>query len=157
MPRILFVCTGNLCRPPLASTLFRARFIRDEARRDWQVESAGTWASEGRPASAYAVEEMARRGLDLSAHQARLVTRELVAEADLVLVMENDHAEALKAVFPDHAHKVCLFSEVIGRRYDIDDPYGGTREEYAAIAKELEELIEAGYERIVALAEETGR
>lgn len=157
MPRILCVCTGNLCRSPMAAALLRARLNRDETRQDWQVESAGTWATEGRPASAYAVEEMARRGLDLSAHRARPVTPELVAGADLVLVMEKGHAAALRAAFPDHASKVYLISEMVGRHYDIRDPYGGTREEYAAIAGELEALIGVGYERIVALVEEMGR
>ncbi len=156
MGSILIVCTGNLCRSPMAMALLRARLGRDEVRRDWQVESAGTWAAEGRPASAFAIEEMARRGLDLSTHRAHRVTTELVAEADLVLVMETNHAEALKLAFPEHAHKVYLLSEMVGKRYDIDDPYGGTREEHAAIARELEGLIEAGYERIVALVEKTG-
>lgn len=154
MPRILVVCTGNLCRSPMAAALLRARLSRDEARRDWQVESVGTWATEGRPASACAIEEMARRGLDLSGHQARAVTHEAVSTADLVLVMERTHAEALKAAFPDHAHKVYLLSEMIGRRYDIGDPYGGTPAEYAVVARELEGLIETGYTRIVGLVEE---
>ena len=153
MPRILLVCTGNLCRSPMAEALLRARLSRDEARRDWQVESAGTWATAGRPASAYAAEEMARRGLDLAGHCARPVTRGLVAAADLVLVMERNHAEALKLAFADHAHKVYLLSEMVGKCYDIGDPYGGERIEYACIAGELEELIAAGYERIVALVE----
>jgi protein-tyrosine phosphatase len=138
----------------MAEALLRTRLSHDEARQDWQVESAGTWATVGRPASAYAVEEMARRGLDLSRHCARPLTREMVAAADLVLVMERDHAEALRLAFADHAHKVHLLSEMIGKRYDIGDPYGGEPMEYACIARELEELIEAGYARIVALVEE---
>jgi protein-tyrosine-phosphatase len=154
MPKILIVCTGNLCRSPMAETLLQARLARDEARRDWEIGSAGIWATEGRSASAYAVEEMAERGLDLSGHCARPATRELMAEAALVLTMTRHHAEALEAAFPEHAHKVYMLSEMIGRRYDIHDPYMGTRMEYAYTAQELEELIEAGYKRIVALVEE---
>lgn len=152
-PKVLVVCTGNLCRSPMAAALLRARLARDEARRDWQVESAGVWATEGRPASVYAVEEMAQREIDLLGHQARPVTRELVAEATLILAMTRNHIEALKAAFPKHAHKMHLLSEMGGQKHDIRDPYQGTRMEYAYIAKELERLIEDGYERIVALVE----
>jgi protein-tyrosine phosphatase len=74
-------------------------------------------------------------------------------EADLVLVMTRNHAEALSVAFPDHADKIHMLSETVGETYDISDPYGGTRLEYSYIAQELEQLIDEGYERIVSLAE----
>lgn len=154
MPSVLVVCTGNLCRSPMVAALLRARIARDETRQGWRVDSAGVWAAEGYPASTHAIDEMALRGIELRAHRSRTVTRELVGAADLVLVMTRHHAEALEAAFREHAHKVCLFSEMVGQVYDISDPYGGVREEYACVASELEQMIEAGYERIVDLVEE---
>lgn len=154
MATVLFVCTGNICRSPMAAGLLRRRLNRDQERRQWHVISAGTWASEGRPASAYSIDEMNARGIDLDAHRSRQVDEDLMDQADLVLVMTHSHAEALSAAFPDHAHKVHLLSEMVGKTYDISDPYGGTRLEYAHVAQQLERLIDAGYDRIVALAEE---
>lgn len=155
MKTILFVCTGNICRSPMAAGLLRQRLKGDPERQDWRVISAGTWASEGRPASAYAVAEMADRQIDIGAHRSRRVTEKLMKQADLVLVMTRNHAEALRVTFPDHADRVYMLSKMIGKTYDIADPYGGTRLEYSYIAQELEQLIDEGYDRIVSLAEES--
>ena len=106
---------------------------------------------------AYAAAEMAQRGLDLTGHGASSITHDLVDGADLVLVMTRNHADALRTSFPRSAHKVHLLSEMVGKKYDISDPYGGSPAEYACSARELEELVESGYERIVSLAEEAGR
>ena len=154
MPTVLIVCTGNICRSPMAKVLLQTRLARDDARQDWQVASAGVWTVDGERASAHAVEVMTQRGIDLSNHRSRNVTREMMSQADLVLTMTRSHTEALGAAFQTHAHKVYLLSEMTGQMRDIGDPYGGTRQEYAHTAKELEQLLTDGYERIVALVEE---
>ena len=155
MPTVLVVCTGNLCRSPMAEVLLQARLARDEARQNWLVVSAGTWTVDGRPATTFAINEMARRGLDLSGHISRNITRALVAEANLVLAMTRKHIEALGAAFPAYARKAYLLSEMSGQIRDVGDPYGGPRQQYAYTAKVLEQLIADGYERIVTLAEQT--
>jgi protein-tyrosine-phosphatase len=138
----------------MAEALLWARLARDEARKDWRVGSAGVWTSDGRQASAHAIEEMAQRGIDLRAHRSRNVTRDLMAGVDLVLAMTRQHVEALNVAFPDHVDKVALLSEMVGQIYDILDPYGGTRLEYKYTARELEQLVEDGYDQIVARVEE---
>ncbi|MGD9001829.1 MAG: low molecular weight protein arginine phosphatase [Anaerolineae bacterium] len=153
MTTILLVCTGNLCRSPMAAGLLRARLNQDKERRDWRVVSAGTWASEGRPASAYSIAEMLERGIDIQAHRARSIDEALIRQADLILVMTRTHAEALSIAFPDQTERMYLLSDMVRETYDISDPYGGTRLEYAYTAQELERLIDAGYDRIVSLAE----
>lgn len=155
MKTILFVCTGNICRSPMAAALLRRRLEEDQKRRDWRVLSAGTWACEGRAASGHAVAEMADRGIDIRTHRSHSVSDQLMEEADLVLVMTRNHAEALAVAFPDHADKVHMVSELVGETHDISDPYGGTPLEYAAVAQELEQLIDEGFLRIVSLAEDS--
>ena len=114
MPTLLFVCTANRFRSPLAAA-YAARQVRDAGLpADWQAASAGTWTPAGLPAHAKALEAAARLGLDLSAHRTREVDAALLAAASLVVVMEPGHKEALEAEFPACRGRVALLGELAG-------------------------------------------
>ncbi len=152
MPTVLFVCTANICRSPLAEVLFRAWLQRRAVPGDWVVGSAGNWAQPGLGAAPYSQQMAAERGLSLAQHRARAVDEALLASADVILCMTNNHREALQVEFPQHADRVYLWTALAGHDYDVADPYGGPLSGYVEMAAELEALIEQTGERIVALA-----
>jgi protein-tyrosine-phosphatase len=151
MPHVLFICTANICRSPVAEGVFRQR-LEAAGLEGWTTGSAGTWAMQKRGASRNSVLVMEEDGIDIGDHQARLVSAELLDEADLVLCMESGHAEALRSEFPNVAAKIFMLSEMVGRRFSVSDPYGGSLPEYRRMADDVTEIIDEGFERIVALA-----
>ena len=151
MPNILIVCTANICRSPVVMALLDNNLHKTEGE-DWNVSSAGTWAQPGDGASDYSVLLMAEQGLDISDHSSRPIDQEMLANSDLVLCLETGHSEALRAEFPDQAEKIYTLSEISGPAYSVRDPYGGTREAYEQMVREVTKLIEDGLPRIVQLA-----
>jgi protein-tyrosine phosphatase len=150
MPSVLFVCTANICRSPMAMGLFRKK-VSDQA--GWQIESAGTWTIHSQPAASYTLQVLQHRDIDIYEHRSRPVSRELLAQFNLILTMEAGHKEALKVEFPAISDRVYMVSEMIGEHYDISDPIGEPYEEFERTAQELEMIFEKGSDRIYKLAE----
>ncbi len=147
--KILLVCTGNICRSPLAAALLQ-RALTDRGIEGMDVSSAGTGAWDGAPVSEGAYLVGLERGLDLSAHRARLLTRELIEEADLVLTMARHHRARVDELGGEG--RVFVLGEYAGREGDeaeVSDPFGGDLEVYRDTCVELEALIEAAVQRIV--------
>jgi protein-tyrosine-phosphatase len=151
-PHVLFICTANICRSPMAQAILLDLLKKEHLDSpDWQVESAGTWALDGKPASKNSELVMSRRGLDVRGHRSRTVTAEMIADSDLVLTMEAVHKEALQQEFPWAAGRIFLLTEMAGETESVDDPYGGPVKEYEKTARLLEEIIEKGMPQIIRL------
>lgn len=151
MPHIVIACTANICRSPYAEAFLRQQL---EAYTDdeWIVSSAGTWAPVERQAARYSMQLAEERGLDLSDHLSRMISAEIMAEADLVICMTTSHREALMIDFRDHRHKVFLLSEMVGKEFNITDPYGGPFDGYVEMVDLVEKLLTEGLPRIVQFA-----
>jgi glycine hydroxymethyltransferase len=127
MKNVLFVCTGNVCRSPMAEGLFRRLLA---GRDDIRVQSAGVSAGRGMPASRHAVQALSVDGVDLADFRSQPLSEELVGQATHIFVMTRDHKRLIELLFPEAAEKTYLLREFEPGAPDVPDPIGLGRETY---------------------------
>ncbi len=148
---ILIVCTGNTCRSPLGEVLMKQALaeklgVAPEGLREagYIVESAGTSAMAGAPASEYSVRIAREKGCELNAHRSRPVTIDLLLEADAILTMSRGHLQSLAMMLPGSA---CRMMPLDADGGDVRDPIGGSIEIYRRAAEQIERGVLAAIER----------
>lgn len=137
---ILYVCTGNTCRSPMAEGILRT-LLSEQGIEDVDVSSAGIGTLDGYPATQHAVEISRRHHIDISGHHSTRMTERLFKEADLVFALAESHYEALKNL-PEADKKLFMVkaypkSGHDDTRHSVDDPVGGTMEEYKVTFEEI--------------------
>lgn len=137
---ILFVCTGNTCRSPMAAGILKEK-IKDDDRVN--IHSAGIFADKGSPASLNALKALKERGIDISGHRSKPISDIDLDAFDLILTMTGSHKKWLLQNFKHLNHKIFTLKEYNNEnKGDILDPFGGDLTEYRACAKEIEENMD---------------
>ena len=148
--RLLFVCTGNTCRSPLAEGIAR-RLIADRALTDLEVESAGTSAWPDAPASDGSLLVAMEHGIDLGEHRARQLSPEIVSIADLILAMGPHHLDRVEALAGmERSWLLTAYAGGAGNGRPVSDPFGGDLDVYRATFDELEREIGGILDRVEA-------
>lgn len=136
--KLLFICTGNTCRSPMAEGLAREMF-GDAV----QVSSAGMAAGVEESANALALEVLQERNVDLSGHRSRKIRAELMADADWIIPMTQAQEVTLKRLFPQYGHKTRYLGAWGDEKNDVPDPWGGSLDVYRRTAHQIVELLSA--------------
>jgi protein-tyrosine-phosphatase len=139
MKKVLFVCTGNTCRSPMAETLFRHR----AGDIEWEASSAGTFAMPGSPASENSIAAMKELGIDISNHRSQPLTSELVNSVDLIITMTAGHRAQILDIFPEVEDRVFLINAFGTSKVpaDVSDPFGGSLSAYTQIRDEIDRAL----------------
>ena len=138
--KVLFVCTGNTCRSPMAEGILKD--IAEKRNLDIEVKSAGLSVYDGDCAATNSRTAMAKIGIDILNHKSSALHRDLVEESDLILTMSLGHKEAIISSFKSSKDKVFTLMEyAYGVEKDVKDPYGKSLQVYEGTRDEIYQAI----------------
>lgn len=161
MKKILFVCTGNTCRSPMAQGLFLKLLNtigRGTESERFKVQSAGLFATDGMPPSPDAVEVMLSEGIDIADHRSKQLRDNIVHEADLIVTMSAAQRDYLRDRFPEKMNCIFTINELAGESSgEVIDPYGLGREAYEASLRQIKDLLGRVIEGLLHMEEKKGK
>ena len=141
MDKIVFICTGNTCRSPMAEGLFKA--LNGEQKTGLEAVSAGIFTNNGMPASENAVIVSKELGADISNHKSQMLNGDIVNDAKYLVCMTGAHYDQILLKFPNVSYKLFTLLPT-----DIDDPFGGNIDEYRSCATQIKSAVESIIERL---------
>jgi protein-tyrosine phosphatase len=160
--KVLFICTGNTCRSPMAEGILKKAIEQNRVER-LEVDSGGTHGLPCAPASLFAQQVARAHNVNLAGHRSRELTREMIEQADLILTMSPEHADRVRRIDRSAAEKTYLLKS-FGRRkpvsnedrdagvLSIKDPMGGSLEDYERSFLEIEREIKRIFSELLRLA-----
>lgn len=149
MHRVLFVCSGNTCRSPMAAGVFN-ELVKRRRIRNLAAESAGTTAASGMVASPLSVAVARKHGIDLEHHRARPMTEDLAARASLILTMTRQQWYDVTEYAPrEKTFALTAFGDSDGEPREIADPAGGSEEEYERVFEQLEKEVKRIFPAVI--------
>ena len=149
--RIIFVCTGNICRSPMAHHYTQKKLYEMNLEEQIIVESAGTYAYTGSEATEYAIKAMKMYDVDMSKHKATKIENVDINDIDYVFCMTANHKRYLVSLYPRLNDKIFTLKEFIGenKNIDIEDPWGYDEKTYAKTAKDIVEIVDKQIDKLV--------